>query len=119
MPTSASKPILFLLHPEFEDQALPGQRFFCKHSLLLEGALARIEGLRERLVVEHVDFSRPRHALIEHVGEQDQSLPKLLLPRGVRSRDADGEYAGRQYVSGSEHVLSTLNALWDIPVAHP
>ena len=33
------KPILFLLDREFEDGQLPGQRFFCRHSLLLEGAL--------------------------------------------------------------------------------
>ena len=38
-----NKPILLLLDREFEDGQLPGQRFFCRHSLLLEGALSSIQ----------------------------------------------------------------------------
>ena len=34
-----NKPILFLLDREFEDGQLPGQRFFCRHSLLLDNRL--------------------------------------------------------------------------------
>ncbi|PZP72748.1 MAG: hypothetical protein DI592_21530 [Stenotrophomonas maltophilia] len=48
---AASKPILFLLDREFEDGQIPGQRFFCRHSLLLEGALSSIEGLDAQLDV--------------------------------------------------------------------
>lgn len=78
---AASKPILFLLDREFEDGQIPGQRFFCRHSLLLEGALSSIDGLDAQLDVRRIGFARPRREVIAEIGEQDQSLPKLVLPQ--------------------------------------
>ncbi|MEE9876897.1 MAG: DUF3088 family protein [Stenotrophomonas maltophilia] len=51
---ATDKPILFLLDREFEDGQIPGQRFFCRHSLLLEGALSSIDGLDARLDVRRI-----------------------------------------------------------------
>ncbi|WP_313439801.1 DUF3088 family protein [Stenotrophomonas sp.] len=113
------KPILFLLDREFEDGQLPGQRFFCRHSLLLEGALSSIDGLGTQLDVRRIGFARPRREVIAEIGEQDQSLPKLVLPQGVRSEHASGSHQDRQYVSGAEPILAALNGLLGIPVAHP
>lgn len=81
-----NKPILFLLDREFEDGQLPGQRFFCRHSLLLEGALSSIDGLDAQLDVRRIGFARPRREVIAEIGEQDQSLPKLVLPRACSRR---------------------------------
>ncbi|AWH36944.1 MULTISPECIES: DUF3088 family protein [Stenotrophomonas] len=113
------KPILFLLDREFEDGQLPGQRFFCRHSLLLEGALSSIGGLDAQLDVRRIGFARPRREVIAEIGEQDQSLPKLVLPQGVHSEHATGAHHERQYVSGAEPILAALNGLLGIPVAHP
>lgn len=87
---ATDKPILFLLDREFEDGQIPGQRFFCRHSLLLEGALSSIDGLDAQLDVRRIGFARPRREVIAEIGEQDQSLPKLVLPQGVRSDLASG-----------------------------
>jgi len=114
-----NKPILFLLDREFEDGQLPGQRFFCRHSLLLEGALSSIEGLDAQLDVRRIGFARPRREVIAEIGEQDQSLPKLVLPQGVQSAHASGAHDDRQYISGAEPILAVLNGLLGIPVAHP
>ncbi|WP_140724450.1 DUF3088 domain-containing protein [Pseudomonas sp. Hp2] len=114
-----SKPILFLLEHEFEDPSQRGQRFFCRHSLLLEGALASLPGLRERLDVRHVDFPRPRRDVIDVVGESNQSLPKLVLPAEIRSTHAGGEHEGRQYISGTEPILAALGELYGIAQPHP
>ncbi len=119
MASHPHKPILFLLEPAFEDGQLPGQRFFCRHSLLLEGALSSIVGLREHLDVRRIGFPRPRREVIAEIGEHDQSLPKLVLPQGVHSEHANGAHDQRQYVSGAEPILATLNGLLGIPVAHP
>ncbi|WP_282245525.1 DUF3088 family protein [Stenotrophomonas sp. PS02300] len=113
------KPILFLLDREFEDGQLPGQRFFCRHSLLLEGALSSIDGLDTQLDVRRIGFARPRREVIAEIGEQDQSLPKLVLPQGVQSTHATGTHDERQVVSGAEPILAALNGLLGIPVAHP
>ena len=87
-----NKPILFLLDREFEDGQLPGQRFFCRHSLLLEGALSSIDGLDAQLDVRRIGFARPRREVIAEIGEQDQSLPKPVLPQGVQSAHASGAH---------------------------
>ena len=114
-----AKPILFLLEREFEDPQHHGQRFFCRHSFLLEGALASIPGLYERLDVRRVGFTRPRQDVIGLVGESEQSLPKLVLPAQVRSEYASGEYHARQYVSGTDRILATLGELYGIAQPHP
>lgn len=116
---TTAKPILFLLQQEFEDPEHHGQRFFCRHSLLLEGALASIPGLHEHLDVRRVGFPRPRREVIGVVGENDQSLPKLVLPAQLRSEHASGEHGSRQYVSGSERILAALGELYGIPQPHP
>jgi len=116
---ATDKPILFLLDREFEDGQIPGQRFFCRHSLLLEGALSSIDGLDAQLDVRRIGFARPRREVIAEIGEQDQSLPKLVLPQGVRSELASGAHQNRQYISGAEPILAALNGLLGIPVAHP
>ncbi|MDZ5843385.1 DUF3088 family protein [Stenotrophomonas maltophilia] len=116
---ASPKPILFLLDREFVDGQLSGQRFFCRHSLLLEGALSSIDGLDAQLDVRRIGFARPRREVIAAVGEQDQSLPKLVLPQDVRSEHANGAYQDRQYVTGAEPILAALNGLLGIPVAHP
>lgn len=116
---ATDKPILFLLDREFEDGQIPGQRFFCRHSLLLEGALSSIHGLDVQLDVRRIGFARPRREVIAEIGEQGQSLPKLVLPQGVRSELASGVHHDRQYISGAEPILAALNGLLGIPVAHP
>lgn len=117
--THTAKPVLLLLDPEFQDPAIEDQRFFCRHSLLLEGALTQLPGLREQLDVRHVGFQRPRDAVIEFVGEADQSLPKLVLPVDVHSQHASGHHATRQYVSGAERIFATLGELYGIAQPHP
>jgi hypothetical protein len=113
------KPILFLLDREFEDGQLPGQRFFCRHSLLLEGALSSIDGLDAQLDVRRIGFARPRQEVIAEIGGNDQSLPKLVLPQGVHSAQASSAHADREVISGAEPILAALNGLLGIPVAHP
>lgn len=113
------KPILFLLEHEFDDPAIDGRRFFCRHSLLLEGVLASQPGLRERLEIRHIGFARPRHDVIRAVGDSDQSLPKLVLPSELRSEHASGEHDARQYVSGADRILATLGELYGIAQPHP
>jgi DUF3088 family protein len=70
---------LFLLKPDFEDPAYPGQRFFCWQCALLEGVLASFPSLQTKIDVMRIPWPRPRRAVIEIVGEANQSLPLLVL----------------------------------------
>jgi len=75
---------LFLLKPGFEDPAYPGQLFYCWHCALIEGVLASFPALGDRLDIERVDWQRPRRAVIELAGEDNQNLPLLVLKDGDR-----------------------------------
>ncbi len=110
---------LFLLKPDFEDPAYPGRRFYCWHCALLEGVLASFPWLDQRIDVERVSWPRPRHAVIEFVGEQNQSLPLLILSSEAADEFATGAYGSVRFVSGKDEILSVLSRRHGIPDPHP
>lgn len=110
---------LFLLRPNFEDPAYPGRRFYCWHCALLEGVLASFPDLALRLDVERVAWPRPRQAVVALVGEQNQSLPLLVLADGQKSAHQSGVFAGRAFISDKDKILAALSERHGFPEAHP
>lgn len=119
--TSANpdKAALFLLAPDFEDAKFPGQRFFCRHSALVEGVPTSFPALLDRIDVRRIAFPRPRAEVIELVGEATQALPVLVLPAGEPSAYASGEADCRKSVSGAERIIEALVERGLISPAHP
>jgi len=111
--------VLFLLSPDFEDAKFPGQRFFCRHSALVEGVLTSFPRLVDAIDVRRIAFPRPRAAVVALVGEANQALPVLVLPAGETSPHASGEANGRQFVSGAERIIDALVGRDLIPPPHP
>ena len=74
---------LFLLNPNFHDSRLtpPEQPYYCPHCAMVEGILQYYPGLREKMEVIYVDFPRPRNAIIELIGEENQGCPVLLISK--------------------------------------
>jgi hypothetical protein len=114
------KPILFMLRPSFPDAKVGPGTFFCPHTATVEGLLAIYPGLRERLDVRHVDFARPRHAVIAELGEAHQICPVLVLPAGWPDAPASARRAeGRAFFVGATEIAEFL-ALWaGIDRPHP
>jgi len=110
---------LFLLRPDFEDPAYPGQRFYCWHCALLEGVLASFPWLSEHIDVERIAWPRPRRAVIDLVGEQNQSLPLLILSRDAPDGFATGTYGSVRFVSGNDEILNVLSRRHGVPDPHP
>ncbi|MCG7505037.1 DUF3088 family protein [Mesorhizobium retamae] len=113
------KPQLFLLSPNFEDAAYPGQRFFCRHSALVGGVIASFPALEDLLDVRRIGFRRPRAEVVALVGEANQALPVLILPPGETSGQASGEAGRRQFVAGAEPIIAALVERGFIPPPHP
>ncbi|PLP56526.1 hypothetical protein CYK37_25065 [Mesorhizobium loti] len=113
------KPQLFLLSPDFEDAAYPEQRFFCRHSALVEGVIASFPSLESLLDIRRIDFKRPRAEVVTLIGEANQALPVLILPSGETSGKASGEASGRQFVVGAEPIILALVEREVIPPPHP
>ena len=74
-----AKDTLFIIAAPFEDAEYPGQTFFCRDCATMEAALALNPGWSRQLDVQRLAYPRPRHAVIELLGEENQSLPALVL----------------------------------------
>ena len=110
---------LFLLQPDFEDPAYPGRRFYCWHCALMEGVLASFPHLATRLDVERTAWPRPRRAVIELVGEENQSLPLLVLADDAPTDLATQSYRGRRFINDKDAILEALSRRYGFPEPHP
>jgi hypothetical protein len=110
---------LFLLKPDFEDPAYAGQRFYCWHCALLEGVLASFPLLQSKIDVERIAWSKPRHAIVDIVGEDNQSMPLLVLADDAPAELATGAFRGRKFVDGKDAILTVLSRRHGIPRPHP
>ncbi len=104
-----SRDTLFLLEPGFTRPDHPAdQRFVCPHSNLLEGLLAVQPALSERIEIRRLPFPRPRQPVIDLLGEENQSLPVLILdpasplPAGAR------QYGGRHFLQDARQIADYL-----------
>ncbi len=110
---------LFLLRPDFEDPAYPGRRFYCWHCALIEGVLASFPELARRIDVERIPWLQPRQAVIALVGEENQSLPLLVLADGATSPHQTGQHQGRAFVADKDGILAALSERHGFPDPHP
>lgn len=114
-----TRDLLFLLRPDFEDPAHPGRRFYCWHCALIEGVLASFPALAGRLDVERIAWPKPRQDLIALVGEDNQSLPLLVLPTGATSLHQTGSHRGRAFIADKDAILAALSERHGFPGPHP
>lgn len=110
---------LFLLQPGFKDPAYPGQTFYCWHCALIEGVLASFPDLGKDLDIKRIGWPRPRHEIIELVGEENQSLPLLILTKGDHSVHQSNKYDGNAFVSDKDTILAVLSERHGFPRPHP
>ena len=112
---------LFLLKPDF--MAGAQGPCYCPACATLEGVLTFYPQLRVVLDIHYVDFPRPRVAVIEAVGAENQGLPLLLIApdpsaelalagldvrewqsrRFLRSAGDMGRYLARRHGIGEPH----------------
>jgi hypothetical protein len=101
-----SKERLFILESTFADPALGGGRtFYCKDCITIEGLLAAFPDKARNLDVIRVAFPRPRAAVIDAIGAENQNLPALVW---------DGGFANE-----IEALLSALHQRHGFPERHP
>src|SRR5215467_7957448 len=100
---------LFLLKPDFADPSYPGERFYCWHCALLEGVLASFPHLQSKIDVERIAWPRPRQALVNVLGEDNQSVPLLLLATDAPRDLAAGEFRGQRFIADKDAILTALS----------
>ncbi|HEY5514017.1 MAG TPA: DUF3088 family protein [Geomonas sp.] len=115
-----TKDKLFLLRPDFMD-AEEGP-FYCPESAPIEGILSYYPQLREQLEVSYLDFPRPRQAIIDEIGPDNQGMPVIVVAEG--SRIPAGDFApreanGKHFITGDQEICSYLSMAYSIGIAHP
>lgn len=110
---------LILLEVDFEDPAFPSCRFYCWHCVLMEGLLASFPAMAAQIDVERIPWPRPRMAVVDIIGADNQSLPVLVLADHAPSGLETGRFGERRFVEGKDAILHALSFRYGIPAPHP
>lgn len=111
-----AKDKVFLLTPGFTDPNRSDGPFFCPFCNQIEGVLASFPDLLAKVDVERVAFARPRAAVINAIGEANQSLPVLIVTDNPPpdARAANGKF----FIDDTARILQLLAERHGIPIAH-
>lgn len=108
---------LFLMKPGFVNAGLGP--FYCGDSVAVEGLLGFFPELRDKVDVTYIEFPRPRQAIVDAIGEANQSVPVLILaddstvPEDVVVSTASG---GR-FISDEKDIRQYLSRTHALPIA--
>ena len=100
------KDTLFVLDTDWADPAFDGRRFYCKDCVTVEGLIALFPERAGNIEIVRVGWTRPRAAVVEALGEENQNLPALAFAEGGFANDI-------------EAVLAALHTRHGFPERHP
>jgi hypothetical protein len=109
---------LFLLRPGFKNAGMGP--LYCSDSAPVEGVLSFFPELRKLLDVHYLEFPRPRQELIAALGEENQSLPVLILAdeRSIKDSALEPERSqGRSFFTSERSIRHYLSTQYGLPQA--
>ncbi|MCD2178850.1 DUF3088 domain-containing protein [Rhizobium sp. C1] len=114
-----ARDLLILITPGFPDTKLsPDRLYYCPQCNIVEGLLATFPELTEKVDVMRVPFARPRPAVIERIGEENQGLPVLIFADPATA-PADALAHGETcFVSNIDRLCELLAERYGIPYSH-
>ncbi len=111
---------LFLLRPDWIDQDRP---WFCMACAAVEGFLGYYPAVRDRLDIAYLPYERPRHPVVELLGEAHQNLPTLILAAPLTHpdlREGDVQAAnGLWFATNEGPITRVLSARYGVAPPHP
>lgn len=109
---------LFLMKPGFHNLGMGP--FYCGDSVSIEGMLAFFPELRRQIDIEYIEFSKPRRALVELLGEDGQSVPVLVLHHSYEG-DGIGISVSNshrlRFIDDEKDIRGFLSAQFNMPRA--
>jgi hypothetical protein len=115
---SLQRDTLFILRAPFEDPALEGT-WFCTSCATMEGALLANPHWGRAVDVKRCAYLRPRHEVIELIGEENQSLPVLVLADGSEPPEGAKQFHGRHFLDEPKPITRYLAAAYGGAGPHP
>ena len=115
---------LFILKQDFQDRNLnpKDQLYYCPHCAMIEGVLSYYPHLREKLEVIYINFPRPRHQLMDLVGEENQGCPNLVISKDISDKVDTGYFkmhGDYLFVNQKELIAQYLADRFKIAIPHP
>lgn len=110
---------LYLIKPNFLDRG--NMAFFCPECAQLVGLLDYYPALKQNLDVHLVDFQRPRPALVEILGAENQSCPVLILKAKPPSLPSNVEVlnaSGHCFIQGANEIATYLALAYSSGLPH-
>ncbi|MBL8547216.1 MAG: DUF3088 family protein [Hyphomonadaceae bacterium] len=115
---SLSRDTLFIIKAPFEDRELEGT-WFCTACATMEGALLANPHWANRIDVKRNEFPRPRREIINLIGEENQSMPVLVLADGAPPPPDAKQFEGRYFLDDPKPITRYLAATHGGAGPHP
>ncbi|MBC7769333.1 MAG: DUF3088 family protein [Phycisphaerales bacterium] len=115
---SLTRDTLFILRAPFEDHELAGT-WFCTSCATMEGALLANPHWANRIDVKRMAHLRPRHDVIALIGEDNQSMPVLVLADSSTPPEGAKEFEGRFFLDEPKPITRYLAAKYGGAGPHP
>lgn len=115
---------LFLLSQDFIDGNIDnnGICYYCMDCAMIEGILKYYPELEKVLEINYVDFKRPRKAVVELIGDDNQGCPVLI----IENNEDDGvdksyfkSFGNTLFINSSALIAKYLSEKYGIGIAHP
>ena len=109
---------LFVIKAPFEDPELTGT-WFCTSCATIEGMLLANPHWATHVDVKRSAYPRPRSEVIALIGEENQSLPVLVLADGAKPPEGAKQHEGRYYLDEPKPIARYLAATYGGAGPHP
>lgn len=109
---------LFILRAPFEDPALEGT-WFCTSCATMEGVLLANPHWARAIDVKRCPYPRPRQDVIALIGEDNQSLPVLVLADSSKPPEGAKQFQGRHFLDEPKPITRYLAAIYGGAGPHP
>jgi hypothetical protein len=115
---------LFLLKPDFEDSKTDseGRLYYCPQCAMIAGIIKYYPQLETTLEINYVDFQRPRKAIIELIGEENQSCPALIIESNQEENiylSYFNSYGDKLFINSMDSIIKYLSEKYGIGNPHP
>lgn len=115
---SLRRDTLFIIKAPFEDPKLGGT-WFCTSCATMEGALLANPHWARSIDVRRLPYPRPRHDIIALIGEDNQSMPVLILAGSSIAPEAAKDYEGRRFLDEPKTISRYLAGAYGGAGPHP
>jgi hypothetical protein len=104
---SLKRDTLFILRAPFEDPALEGT-WFCTSCAMLEGALLANPQWARAIDIVRTPYPRPRREVVALLGEENQSLPVLVIADITKAPPEARMHESRAFLTDPKVIASYL-----------